>query len=418
MLVSVSHPSAPPFAQQVIRALYKASILDRFYTSLSFSQQQIEQSLWVRACGRLGIPLQQKLRNRTISCISNEQIRQYYLAECCRLAAGKLDHSGVWSDRVWEWSEHQFDRYVSKQLVPELDAIYGYEHAAEFTFERAKQIGVKTIYDVPAPETTQIRNLMEREISHYPEMDTLWFQKTKEREPNRLQRRKREWELADIVICASNFTKQTFATAGYDTHKVKVIPYGAPEPISESACESGGSSPNEKIAFIWAGTFSLRKGAHYLLEAWHQLKAGQHATLEIYGTCDLPASLLHPLPDGVHFKGTISQTELLEHYEAADALIFPTMYDGFGMVITEALSRGCPVITTHHAGAAHFITSGETGYIIESASSSAISEVISRCISKPDALKKMRVPAVQSAAKWQWQDYRSELLSYIESPSS
>jgi len=217
MNVALSYPAAPPFAQAVLHALYESKQLERFYTSLAFTTEQLANKPW-----------KDKLRNRTISEIPTRYVHHFYLAECCRLVTGKLDRSGVWTDQVWEWSEHWFDRQVAEAFTSELDACYGYEHVCEYTFERAKELGIRTLYDVPAPETTQIRNLMTQEISAFPEMNTEWFQTTSEREPERLQRRKKEWELADTVICASTFTRDTFAEAGYDTTKVKVVPYGAP----------------------------------------------------------------------------------------------------------------------------------------------------------------------------------------------
>lgn len=407
MNVVISHPAAPPFTQAVLHALHESRQLKRFYTSLAFSAEQLKNKPW-----------QQMLRNRTISGIPACYIRNFYLAECCRLASGKVDRSGVWTDRVWEWSEHWFDRQVANALNSEVDACYSYEHICESTFQRAKELGIRTFYDVPAPETTQIRNLMAQEISNFPEMDNLWFQKTSEREPKRLARRKREWELADTIICASPFTRDTFAAVGYDTSKVKIVPYGAPEPISQESCRTGGTSETNKLNLIWAGTFSLRKGAHYLLEAWRQSDAGKFAELHVYGSSELPTTLADGNTAGISFKGAISRDTLMSRYEQADALIFPTLYDGFGMVVTEALSRGCPVITTHKAGASSFIRSGENGFIIDHANATAISECLEHCRTNRTELKTMREAARHSAARWQWSDYRKALLEKIKPVTS
>lgn len=399
--VLISHPSVAPFIQQAAMALEEANSLEAFLTSIAWHRSELSPA-WHR-----------RLHNRCVETIPKQRIRRRVFGELVRLAIGKIDTSRVLTDYFWEWSEHYFDRQVASAVTSDLDAIYSYEHVAEFTFERARHLGVRTVYDVPAPETSQIRDLMAREISSFPEMDTTWFQQTQKREPKRLLRRKREWDLADTIICASEFTKSTFATAGYDVSKVHVVPYGAPAPIAECHAASGGSSSQGKMSFIWAGTFSLRKGAHYLLDVWRQNQLGVAAHLHVFGSCDLPTTLLTPTPEGITFHGSISHADLLQHYEKADALIFPSLYDGFGMVVTEALSRGCPVITTPQVGAASFIQHEVNGLIIPAGNSQAIADIISHCVSKRDVLKSMRVPAVRSAARWQWHHYREKLRQTI-----
>jgi UDP-glucose:(heptosyl)LPS alpha-1,3-glucosyltransferase len=60
-------------------------------------------------------------------------------------------------------------------------------------------------------------------------------------------------------------------------------------------------------------------------------------------------------------------TGAVEHYYgAADALVLPTPYDAFGMVITEAMACGLPVITTPFAGAAELLTDGVHGRLVQS----------------------------------------------------
>jgi glycosyltransferase involved in cell wall biosynthesis len=56
-------------------------------------------------------------------------------------------------------------------------------------------------------------------------------------------------------------------------------------------------------------------------------------------------------------------TELFRYYAAADAFVFPTTYDAFGMVLLEAMAAGLPVFTSDRAGAAELISSGKDGFV-------------------------------------------------------
>src|SRR5690606_32457743 len=120
----------------------------------------------------------------------------------------------------------------------------------------------------------------------------------------RLARRRAEWKSADLIIAASAFTRDSSARAGLDPSKVRVVPYGAPPPAprADALAAPHSSTP---LTLLWAGTFSIRKGAHYLIDALRSAQFGRHARLIVFGAIDLPDRLLHPLPDGVTLCGSI-----------------------------------------------------------------------------------------------------------------
>jgi glycosyltransferase involved in cell wall biosynthesis len=251
-----------------------------------------------------------------------------------------------------------------------------------------------------------MRALHETEISKFHELRTTYLDHLAAHEEVRITRRQAEWDCADVIIAASQFTKNSYARVGRDVSRVRVIPLGAPSSIAAAMADSGGSVTAEPLQLLWAGKFSLLKGAHYLLDAWRAGNLGRHARLRIFGTNHLPKSLVEPLPVGIEFCGSIPREELMAHYQSSDALIFPTLCDGFGMVATEAWSRGLPVITTDCAGAADLLRPGENGLLIKAGDTSEIGKVIDWCLSHRSELHDMRVSAAATAAGWQWTDYR------------
>ena len=164
---------------------------------------------------------------------------------------------------------------------------------------------------------------------------------------------------------------------------------------------------------MWAGTFSVRKGAHYLLDAWRQGSFGKHATLEIYGAITLPDSITQGLPDGVKRCGSVSREALYAQYKQADALMFPTLCDGFGMVATEALAHGLPVILTENAGAADFVTHEQNGLVIQAGSTDAIAGSIQWCLDNRSRLQEMRQAAWQSVEGQGWDQYRQRIARCV-----
>jgi glycosyltransferase involved in cell wall biosynthesis len=99
--------------------------------------------------------------------------------------------------------------------------------------------------------------------------------------------------------------------------------------------------------------------------------------------------------------------------DRADVLVFPTLSDGFGMVVTEAFSRGLPVITTNQAGASDLLDHGRNGLIIEAGDSAAIAGALKWCLDNRAALAAMREPALETAKGWQWSDYRRALIEAV-----
>ena len=412
MKALVFHPSVAPFVQQAARALHEADALERFVTTVHEDPQSRSQRA-LMALGRvLCRDFSRQLRRRAITEIPRTKVSSHPLGEWLRLAAGAVDRDGRVTDLIWEKTERAFDARVSRSLTPDLTGVYGFEHSSLSTFRRARALGLRVAYDVPAPDSEYVHDLLARELENFPELETPYRWHTAAREARRLARRRDEWQAADVVIAASRFTRRSYAESGLDVSKVRVVPYGAP-PAAGMDSLRDRRSPAGPLRLIWAGTFSIRKGAHYVLDAWRSHSLGRHATLRIFGAIDLPERLMRDLPDGVHLGGSVPRSQLFHEYDQADALLFPTLCDGFGMVATEAWSRGLPVITTDRAGAADLLRPRENGLLIRAGESLAIAEVVAWCQDNRAQLAAMREAALVTAAKWQWSDYRRELLRVL-----
>ena len=83
------------------------------------------------------------------------------------------------------------------------------------------------------------------------------------------------------------------------------------------------------------------------------------------------------------------------------------------MVVTEAFAHGLPVITTTRAGAADLVRHGENGFVIPPGDSDALAEALDWCLANRAELKAMRSAAFQTAAQWQWSDFRHALVRNV-----
>jgi len=409
--IALAHPGPAPFVQQVGRALYEAGMLLRFATTFVDRPDALWRNVLCRMADLTGQDLKRQLRRRAITEFPLEKVVSKPGAEILRTLASRWDKDGRLTDCIWEWAEKRFDQWVAGHALQNADVVYGYEHACLNTFQSAQRRGILRVYEVPAPHHAFVKDIFEQEFAKYPELRTPYYEHLHKHQEQRTARCMQEWELADLVIVNSELTRRSFASNGADIDKVRVLPLGAP-PI-RGIGKNGGTATSEPIRFLWAGTFSMRKGAHYVLQAWERLRPGRAARLDIVGAVRLPASMLQRVPESVQFFNSVPRDELFELYHRADALVFPTLCDGFGMVVTEALAQGLPVITTACAGASDLIKQHVNGLIIPSAEVDGLTTALDWCIDNRQALKSMRIAAIDTAAHWQWADFRQALVQNL-----
>jgi glycosyltransferase involved in cell wall biosynthesis len=396
------------FVRQTGKALREAGWPCRAVTSYVDRPEAWWRRL-LSAAGRIGgIDLDREFRRRLLKCSPWDSVETFSPWELMRVAAIRAGADVRLVDMIFHRGLASLERRTIRALDSSTTHVYCYEYSACATFEAATRLGIRKVYEVPSAEYDFVERLLAEQRSAFPELRTVatpYFERVKER---RLQRRRREWQLADLVIVNSTFTRKTFEHAGLDTGKVVVVPLGAP-----AAVRTVGAPRSGPVRFIWAGGFAVHKGAHHLLEAWKGIDPAAKAELDIFGHWRLPERLRADLPRSIRFHGPVPQAELFRRFEDADILVFPTLSDGFGMVVTEAFAHGLPVITTDRAGAADLVRHGENGFVVGAGDVPQLIATMRWCIDHRAALWSMRSNALRTAADRPWAAYRADLTAAI-----
>jgi glycosyltransferase involved in cell wall biosynthesis len=168
------------------------------------------------------------------------------------------------------------------------------------------------------------------------------------------------------------------------------------------------------------GGLGQRKGLSYLFDAMRQMGSAAELTLIGRKTTERCAPLNEALK--VHrWIPSLPHREVLEEMAKHDVLVFPTLFEGFALVILEALSRGLPVITTENSGGGEIIHSGENGFIVPIRSSAALAGKLDLLANDRALLAGMKAAALRTAETCTWAAYRSRLaatvLSALPQPS-
>ncbi|SFV32717.1 Glycosyl transferases group 1 [Hyphomicrobium facile] len=398
-------------AQHAARALAEHGLLEAFVTTLSFQLDGALSSLLSRMPTERATRIAQQLGRRAIDQVPAHLLRCYPMWEILRSAVMMSGAGPVLEDMVWDRMSHSFDALVAHRYVPQTKSIHAFEYTALASFQRAKKEGVSRVLHLPSLDSKQFDEVQQREKSEWPELvgkHDSYFNGKFER---RYERRRQEIALAEVMIANSSLTARSHIRAGADASRMFVVPLAAPAPIAEVRADPKYRA--RPLEVIWAGQFSLGKGAHYLLRAWQLLNAGPAARLNVYGRFGLPARLRAMEREDIFFHGSVTQPELFKAYEAGDVLVFPTLSDGFGMVVAEAMARGLPVIISDQAGAADLVTA-DNGLIIPAADPQALADSLRWCLDNRDRLFQMRFHALETARRKQWSDFRRELITILE----
>lgn len=229
-----------------------------------------------------------------------------------------------------------------------------------------------------------------------------------------VERELAEYAEADLITVPSNYAKSTFISEGVDESKIAVIPYGVD---LESFCPVGLPDDNQFVV-VYVGGVNIRKGVQYLLPSFAKLRHPRKKLILI-GHVDhgflARLAKLHDFPDTVVIKGHVEQAELKSYLSRANVLVLPSVEDGFGLVLAQALACGCPVIASDQTGGSELIEPGVNGYIVPARDVLALSDALQKFADNDDQ-RAMRVAALKTADNMGgWNSYGDSVLSTYQS---
>lgn len=177
-----------------------------------------------------------------------------------------------------------------------------------------------------------------------------------------------------------------------------------------------------KPVFLFIGLVIKRKGIDYLLRACSKLKTMGYDdfTLLVVGDGKSREELENlskhlGIDKQVKWVGWIDYDSLGYFLQSSDIFVFPTLEDIWGIVVTEAMSFGKPVLCSKLAGACELITEGENGFTFDPADDSpeVLAKYMSRFIKDPDLISEMGKKSQQSISTYNPQSIASHLENVV-----
>ena len=110
---------------------------------------------------------------------------------------------------------------------------------------------------------------------------------------------------------------------------------------------------------------------------------------------------------------SVPHEKILQLMQEHDILVFPSLFEGFGQVITEAMAQGTPVITTERTAGPDFIKHEENGWLVNAGSAEAIKSILDEIVLHPDMIAEAGGQAFETAKKRPWKVYGEELAKAV-----
>lgn len=277
---------------------------------------------------------------------------------------------GIRKNKLIDFTYPLYDKITADKIDAGV-LLFGWAQVSLNCFRKNKGKGINVLdYPIPHPKTWQTLLLEEKErtgiIPH-----SLFSNRM-------LNRMLDEIKLADFISIPSDFVRESFLKNGVSEKKLIFNSYGISTELFNPSTQK---KQKERLEVIFIGSVEIRKGVHYLLEAFSRLDP-DHYMLNLVGKVhpDFQTMLAkYGNLKNVKYLGAKSKQEVANILNLSDVMVMPSILEGLSLTILEAMSSGIPVISTYNAGGLGLIDDFEEGFLIDIRKPEAIIEKLKWC---------------------------------------
>lgn len=260
------------------------------------------------------------------------------------------------SKKLFRWQDHGFDRWTGTHLES-CDFIHAMPGQCLHTFRAARKLGIKTVLNHATGPVREWVRIMEPEyariglrLTDVCPYDDAYFAREDE-----------EYALTDWHCVASTVVRDQLIALGIDARRIWLVPYGADSRVFHDTAET----PGDTFRIVFAGQVGVRKGLRTLLDALTLAKRPDWK-MDFYGA--VLGEARHDLDQyngatPLTFHGPVSQETLATAFRNGSVLVLPSLEEGFGLVVPQALNCGLPAIVSDRVGGKDFVRQRESGSV-------------------------------------------------------
>jgi glycosyltransferase involved in cell wall biosynthesis len=362
----------------VPRVLWRAGMLAHFYTDVYSTAAVTSLFRFLPPAARLVTA--RRLLGRVAENVPESLITSFPWFGCryairCRSArhATRLTATQLWAGK-------RFCQLIGESCLKKAKAVYTYNSAGLELLRWAKRSGVFAIVEQTIAPRKIEEELLAGELERFPE-----WKRTNQKDESVAEYQRREeleWEAADLILCGSDFVRDSIRRCDGPYEKCVVVPYGVDRAVSTST-RVRRAGP---LRVLTVGAVGVRKGSPYLLQVARAAK--EFASFRAIGPWHFPRQLRSELDRALHLLGPIPRNEITAHYSWADVFLLPSVCEGSATVTYEALAAGLPVICTPNTGSV--VRDGLDGFVVPVGDVRAMVELLGALSSDPGLLARLQ----------------------------
>ncbi|MDA3038136.1 MAG: glycosyltransferase family 1 protein [Actinomycetota bacterium] len=209
-------------------------------------------------------------------------------------------------------------------------------------------------------------------------------------------------ERADLLVCPTELVAEDIVGRGIDRDRVRVTPLGVElvDVTAEQVAEVRARLALPEEFVLWVGTIEPRKNLRNLVAAMSRLPDIPLVVAGPDGWVIDDADLLVPLGSRAVRVGRVAETDLHALYAAASVFAFPSLAEGFGLPVLEAMAQGTPVVTS--AGTATEEVAGGAAVLVDPHDPEAIAAGVRSILDDDDLASRLRLAGPRRAAERTW----------------
>ncbi|MBZ5539511.1 MAG: glycosyltransferase family 4 protein [Acidobacteriia bacterium] len=322
------------------------------------------------------------------------------------LARGKvrIPYKILGSMRAFALHDYIVSRRIEK-LVGKIDIVHTWPLGALRTLKAAAKLGIPSVLERPNAHTRFAYEVVQKECERIGVPLPPGHEHAYNEEILRIE--EEEYQLADRLLCPSDFVANIFIEQGFPPEKLARHQYGFDEKIYHA--NGRPRDPNCGFTMLFVGGVAPRKGLHYALEAWLKSPAHREGSFLIAGEFipgyaeKLSTMLSDP---SIHVLG--HRNDVADLMRKSDILILPTIEEGSALVTSEARGSGCVLLVSQAAGA--ICKHMENALVHRVGDVEALTQHITALYENRALLEKLRVASLSTVHEITWSAAGMKLL--------
>lgn len=407
MQVLLAHPGTQ-HARRLACELERLGLLGEFWTGLALADHGLVARL---AAHVRRLPSVQGLSNRIVPGIPRSRLHCVPFNEICALLRLRRNGNAL---RVIHARNKRFQDAIPDASLRACDALIAFDTSAWRLAERARRKDCPVYLDRTIAHPSAFARIEAEMHRQYPD----WCPAPALRPDYLRHAEEEEHQLASRIVVGGSFARATLLAEGIAAEKIVVNSYGVDWPRFAPPTGADRGRAAQPMRFLFLGSLLARKGVPLLLDAWRRLgKERGDAELWLVGPCGERERRLIPDLPGLHLSGSVPHTEVPGLLAQIDVFVLPSYFEGFGLVLLEALAAGVPFISTLHTGAADLPADPRLGLTVPVGSVEALIAALRHYLAQPPDRSAVHAACTALQQRFSWEAYGDRWAALLREAS-